>query len=199
MKKIKYCFWLISFLLILGAAIFWFFILPRIETKRFQDILDEYGKVRFLKSQWTVRENEIPYRTGKIMVIEPPHRAKTDSGVFKRDLPAQIDPVWFKLSRRLRAVVPDQVDTLIIVNYDVIPRAYQKKDGDAMRSVVQKIAHLKVYDWKHQFLIGTWSLESYPIPDGALKTSQLDAINKSALSFSVLEFVENMPFKTLKG
>lgn len=199
MKKIKYWFWAISFLLVLGLVAFWFFILPSLEAKRFHDVLDGYGKVRFSKSQWTVRENEIPYLTGKIMVIEPPRRAKTDSGVFKRDLPAQIDPVWFQLKRSLRAVHPDEVDTLIIVSYDVFPMTYQKKGGDALRSVLQKVAHLTVYDWKHQFLIGTWSLESYPIPEGVLKTSQLDAINKSALNFSVLEFVENMPFKTLKG
>jgi len=187
----------IIFLAVLGAlsfyAYFWW-IEPRMEAANFEDSLAEFGAPKFHISRdySEVAGDEVPYRSGKVLVVIPEHKIyPKPKGVI---VPPKIHPIWYKLDRGTRATDPEAVNTLIRISRDLKgARRYQRIGGVESKIVSAHIVHIDVYDLDNQTYIGRWTLDPGEFESDVMQEEDLDEMIKATNNDTVLEFIESMP------
>lgn len=124
-------------------------------------LIQAWALSNFKAGEGSVGEGEMPYRTGKVMVLRGP----IGSSVQFDYRPGFIDPAWYELPKKIRALKAEEVNTLVIVpptkerdlSYSTTTRpaggnfvwVYTwKSDNGAMQTVY-------VYDLLKQILIGS--------------------------------------------
>lgn len=187
----------IIFLAVLGIFIFYVYfwwVEPRYDAANFEDSLAEFGAPQFhiARDYGQVGEDEVPYRTGKVLVVIPEHKIyPKPKGVI---VPPKIHPIWYKLDRGIRASNPEEVNTLIRVSRDLKgARRYQKIGGYESKIVSAHIVHIDVYDLDDQTYIGRWTLDPGEFKGDVMQEEDLDEMIEATSDATVLEFVESMP------
>lgn len=116
----------------------------------FEAKLAEYDAINYASGPSSVAEGELPYRSGKVLVIRPGSGSDANMGGRK---PAILDESWTRLSGNVRATKPEEVATLIVVvkGADV----HQTRQGDWIYQSKQLGVNLRVFDLQQQCLVGT--------------------------------------------
>lgn len=108
----------------------------------FRERLKELNETATPRTDATLPDGQMPYRTGKLLVLQSKNIGMSGDLVISR---TDISPVWHRLPSSMRARKPDDVDTLIntwIGRYSHPPFEY-----------VQLIAR----DMRRKHLIGSYS------------------------------------------
>ena len=148
-----------------------FWLSPRMEAWKFRKVLTDYINVDYSPSKRSVEKGAIPYRTGKILVVEKRKGKYWYVQNYREPPSAHIDPAWYKLPMDIRATSPEQLDTLIITQYQRVGDASKasgkwklsRKRGDTGFSESRKELTVKVFDMNRRFLIGTWKKDDLPV------------------------------------
>ncbi len=140
-----------------------------------------------------VEQGEELFRTGKILAVAPrwsltKYNAKTGQPYTMED-PPRIHPAWFKLSRKIRAKNPDDIDTLIRIR-KVLGKTGRYGKMETKVFSTHKII-LDVYDWRNQTFIGTKVID--PGDGSAFMTEKdYDAMVKSVSDEVIADYMESM-------
>lgn len=163
--------------------------------------LRELSMVAFPPGEGSVAKSEVPYRTGKVLIV---NRAVTgtDVGGSRPDVEiqaAKIDRDWARLDSALRAASPAEVETVIVCKRKVgpvgvyVPKGASQAEidrivwtGNPREKGHQYSALLEVYDLKQRILVGSYTILGAPPPPE--RTGREDG--KPA---DVAEFVAQMP------
>lgn len=167
---------------------------PYLIQKKFKPTLEEYSAIRYSENELSVTGTQLPYRVGRVMIMNPTRTVKGSISPTAPILPARIDPAWFQLPRHIRAEKPEEIETLIVAHYHSSASSYQKSEKKS-REVVQMKVTLNVYHVKQKYLIGSGVIEGLHIPSKEASKEYLDAVILSAQNLPIAEWVEAMPVK----
>jgi hypothetical protein len=180
--------------LLVCYLVYFRFIEVRLEARTFKDSLQEFGarNLEISLSTKEVPEGDIPYRTGKVLVIIPEHTLMML--LAPEVIPPQIHPAWFKLERSMRASKPQEVDTLIRISKELRgARLYREVKGSEGKVAAAHRHHIDVYDWHDEIYIGRWTLDPGHFKGDIMTGEDLDAMIKATSDSAVWEFIESMP------
>lgn len=191
---------IIIWLLVVGIFVFGLnfiytiYIESRIHAGNFQSQIDEFCTTKIAESHVdrAVQGNE-PYRTGKVLVVAPgwsvtKYNATTGQPYTMAE-PSKIHPAWFKLSRKIRAKNPDEIDTLIRIQKELRNTGRYGKVETKVFSTHKII--LDVYDWRNQTFIGTKVID--PGEGSAFMTEKdYDALVQSVSDEAIADYVQSM-------
>ena len=182
----------ISFLL--SGLVCFRFIEPYLDAGKFKDSLNEFGARELEIHRGAVMAaEEIPLRTGKVLVVIPEHTLLMLLG--PETIPPRIHPAWYRLDRSIRASDPTEVDTLIRISTKLrSARVYNKEKliGSETKVVSAHILHLDVYDWQKQIFIGRWSLDPGNFKPGHMSDEELDAMIEATSNSTIVQFIDSM-------
>ena len=185
---------LLGLLVVAGCLVYFRFIEARLEARTFQDSLNEFGarNLAIARSNSETPEGEIPYRTGKVLVVIPEHTLMML--LAPEVIPPQIHPVWFKLKNSMRAANPQEVDTLIRISKELRgARLYREIGGTETKVASAHRLHIDVYNWRDQTYIGRWTLDPGHFTGEVMTTEELDAMIEATSNSTILNFIESMP------
>lgn len=194
-KRKKLC-GVLLFLCIAGAGFYYLyvtFIESRIQAGGFQKDLNEFCALEISRPPSNRSAENDLFRTGKVLVVSERQEVTMMSAASGSPITLVqeqgIHPAWHKLSRRIRAKDPSDVDTLIRV-HKILGKA--GRYGELKNKVfnTHKIV-LDVYDWKNQSFIGTKIFD--PGRGGMFMTEDdYDAMVESVSDKAIAQFVESM-------
>jgi hypothetical protein len=188
----------IILLVLLGAVgcfAYFRFVEPRLDAKKFEPSLAELGasSLEISQSKPRVRPGEMPYRSGKVLVVTTEHTLL----IFDKEeyVPAKIHPTWYKLSRKIRASNPEEIDTLIRISKEIrSARLYKKVGGVESKVVSTHKVMIDVYDWYNQDYIGRWTLDPGEYHQGEMvEEDYLDKMIEATSDSTILDLIRSMP------
>jgi hypothetical protein len=163
--------------------------------------LRELGTLAFAAGEASVPAGQVPYRTGKVLIVNPPVTG-ADVGGRRADIDiqaAKIDRDWVRLPSAVRAATPDEVATVIVCRRRVGPvGVYAPKNatqeeiakiawgGSSRDQGHQYSAELTVFDVKSRLRVGSYAILG-PAPP-AERSGREDGEPAD-----VAEFVRRMP------
>ena len=170
------------------------FIESRIQAGNFQSQIDEYCTAKIAESHIDrAVQGEEPFRMGKVLIVAPEwsltkYNASTGQPYTMAE-PSKIHPAWFKLSRKIRAKNPDDIDTLIRIRKELGNTGRYGKMETKVFSTHKII--LDLYDWRGQTFIGTKVID--PGEGSAFMTEKdFDAMVQSVSDEAIADFVQSM-------
>jgi hypothetical protein len=193
-KKFRGSLVLLGLLAVISCLVYFRFIEARLEARTFKDSLNEFGarNLEIPPSDNEVPEGEIPYRTGKVLVVIPEH--KLMMLLAPEVIPPQIHPAWFKLKSSIRASKPQEVDTLIRISKELRgARLYREIGGSESKVAAAHRLRIDVYDWYDETYIGHWTLDPGYFTGDIMAREELDAMIEATNNATVLKFIESMP------
>ena len=190
---------LLTLLIVTGLVASWLgyfrFIEPLLDARKFEDSLQEFGARELeIPRGAAVTAEEIPRRTGKVLVVIPEHTLVMLLG--PETVPPKIHPAWYRLDRSIRASDPSQVDTLIRISAELRGvRRYNKEKflGSETKVVSAHMLHLDVYDWQNQTYMGRWTLDPGNFKPGRMSDEEMEAMIEATSNFTIAKFVNSMP------
>ena len=179
--------------------VFFRFVEPRLNARNFVDSLIDFGarELAIPVDASAVSEGEIPYRIGKVFVVEPEHTIWISREGEK--VPPKIHPSWYRLNRSIRAFEPEEVRTLIRIRKKLRgARLYMTdmaKDGLLTRTKVvdNHVLIMDVYDWVNETYIGSWSFDPGGFKGDTMTEDELEEMVEATSSSTVSKFIESMP------
>ena len=171
------------------------FVEPRLDAKKFEASLEELGAgtLEISHNKPRVRPGEMPYRSGKVLVVATEHTLL----IFDKEefVPAKIHPTWFKLNRKMRASNPEEVDTLIRIKKEIkSARLYKKVGGVESKVVSTHKVIIDVYDWYNQNYIGRWTLDPGDYHQAEeVEEDYLDKMIEATSDSTILDLIKSMP------
>ena len=185
---------LVVIIFLLGGLVFIRFLEPHLDARKFKDSLNEFGERELeIYCGEVMTAEEIPRRTGKVLVVIPQHTLLMLLG--PETIPPRIHPAWYRLDRSIRASDPTEVDTLIRISTQLrSARLYDKEKflGSETKVVSAHILHLDVYDWQNQICIGRWSLDPGNFKPGDMSEKELDAMMEATSNSTIVHFIDSM-------
>ena len=179
---------------LLSCLVFFRFIEPHLDARKFKDSLKELGASELdIRREAMVTAEEIPRCTGKVLVVIPEHTLLMLLG--SETIPPRIHPAWYRLDRSVRASDPTEIETLIRVSKQLRgARIFNKEKflGLETKVVSAHILHLDVYDWQNQIYKGRWSLDPGNFKPGGMSDKELDAMIAATSNSTVLRFINSM-------
>jgi hypothetical protein len=162
-KKSRRSLVLLGLLAVISCLVYFRFIEPRLDARKFKDSLKEFGAPELeIPREAAVTVEEIPYRTGKVLVVIPEHTLMML--LAPETIPPQIHPAWFKLKSSIRASV----------------------------AAAHRL-HIDVYNWHNETYIGRWTLDPGYFSGDIMTSEELDKMTKATNNSAVLKFIESMP------
>lgn len=164
------------------------------DERNFESQLDILCNTEITKKhEYRVAEGEDPFRIGKVLVVSPAwsvtkYNVNTQEP-FTLSEPSKIHPVWFMLSRKIRAKNPDEIGTLIRIRKKLGTTGRYGKMKTKVYSTHKII--LDVYDWQNQTYIGTKVFD--PGEGSAFMAEEdYDAMVKSVSDKAIADFIQSM-------
>lgn len=193
-KKITIGLLVVGILLFGLDFIYTTYIESRMHAGSFQSQIDEYCTAKIAGSHMdrAVRGEE-PFRTGKVLMVAPgwsltKYNATTGQPYTMAE-PSKIHPAWFKLSKKIRAKNPDDMDTLIRIHKALGKTGRYGKMETKVVSTHKII--LDVYDWRDRAFIGTKVID--PGEGSAFMTEKdYDAMVQSVSDEAIAAYVQSM-------
>ena len=185
---------LIGLLVIISCLVYFRFVEARLEARTFKDSLQEFGarNLAIPPNNYEVAEGEIPYRTGKVLVVIPEHTLMML--LAPEVIPPRIHPAWYKLTSSIRASKPQEVDTLIRISKELRgARLYREIGGSESKVAAAHKLRIDVYHWQDETYIGHWILDPGYFTGDIMTREELDAMIEATSDSTVLEFIESMP------
>jgi hypothetical protein len=192
-KKSRRSLVLLGLLAVISCLVYFRFIEPRLDARKFKDSLKEFGAPELeIPREAAVTVEEIPYRTGKVLVVIPEHTLMML--LAPETIPPQIHPAWFKLKSSIRASRPQEVDTLIRISKELRgARLYREIGGSESKVAAAHRLHIDVYNWHNETYIGRWTLDPGYFSGDIMTSEELDKMTKATNNSAVLKFIESMP------
>ena len=182
----------ISFLLC--CLVFFRFIEPRLDARKFKGSLKEFGARELeIPRGEAVTAGETLRRTDKLLVVIPEHTLFMPLG--PETIPPRIHPAWYRLGRSVRASDPTEVDTLIRISTQLrSARVYNRVKFLGLKTKVVRahILHLDVYDWQNQIYMGRWTLDPGNFKPEHMSDKELDAMIEATSNSTILKFIDSM-------
>lgn len=183
----------------LSFYVFFWFVEPRLNARNFKDDLAKFGarELTIPLDSAAVPEGQIPYRIGKIFVVEPEHIIWMSREGEK--IPPQIHPSWYRLDRSIRASEPEEVRTLIRIRKKLrgarLYRTDLAKDGLLTRTKVvdNHVLIMDVFDWVNKTYIGSWSFDPGKFKGDAMTEDELDEMVEATSPSTISKFIVSMP------
>ena len=183
----------------LSFYLFFWFVEPRLNARNFIDVLTDFGarELTIPLDTRAVSEGQIPYRVGKVFVVEPEHTIWISREGEK--VPPKIHPSWYRLNRSIRAFEPEEVRTLIRIRKKLRgARLYMTdiaRDGLLTRTKVvdNHVLILDVYDWVNETYIGSWFFDPGGFKGDTMTEDELEEMVEATSSSAVSKFIESMP------
>ena len=185
---------LIVTVLVAGWLGYFRFIEPLLDARKFEDSLKEFGARELeIPRGVAMTAEEIPRRTGKVLVVIPEHTLMMLLG--PETIPPRIHPAWYRLDRSIRASDPTEIDTLIRVSKQLRgARVFNKEKflGLETKVVSAHILYLDVYDWQNRIYKGRWSLDPGNFKPGGMSDEELDAMIAATSNSTIVKFIDSM-------
>lgn len=183
----------------LSFYVFFWFVEPRLNARNFKDALTDFGarELTIPLDTEAVSEGQVPYRIGKVFVVEPEHTIWISREGEK--VPPKIHPSWYRLDRSIRASEPEKVRTLIRIHKKLRgARLYMTdiaKDGLLTRTKVvdNHVLIMDIYDWVNETYIGSWTFDPGDFKGDMMSEDELDEMAEATSTSTVLKFIESMP------
>ncbi len=173
-------------------------------TREFPD--EQIREYEFLFDGWFAPEppGSYPLRSGKVIVIRPSTqlvylRATTyamhwtsispdkRATIAREDSPARIHAAWFYLDDSIRAMNPDEVDTVILVH----PRKRGKRDDE-----VASVDKNPWNDYKDETVLLVYDRRSGRFLGGYIMVDSVPPSQETTLGKQVAEVIEQMPLRS---
>ena len=179
---------------LISYQVFFRFIEPRLDARKFEDSLKEFGARELsIPTGEAMTVEEIPSHMGKVLVVIPEHTLLMLLG--PETIPPKIHPAWYSLDRSIRAPDPGEVDTLIRVSKELRGTRVHKKRkfiGSETKVVSAHIVNLDVYDWRSRTYVGRWTLNPGNFKPGNMSDEEIDAMIAATSNSTLLKFIDSM-------
>ncbi|MDP8217584.1 MAG: hypothetical protein P9M03_02535 [Candidatus Theseobacter exili] len=179
---------------VIGVVLYFLFFAVHLEAWRFKPVLEDYINISYKPSEKSVKKGEVPYRTGKLLIVEKKKGQYRYIQNFREPPTARIDKSWYKLPGSVRARNTQELNTLVVIQYQRTGNESNSGEwklgreiGDTGFASTKFIGKIKVFDMDNRFLIGEYEMDDLPL------LHESEDMNK--MHRRVRDFFKKMPLK----